>query len=397
MPGEKRSSVERTGPSHKSHVDKEITMPDATQEPGKTTVGDGLPESPLVGSSYVGAAITGTSFGYAGVSGLSQPRVAPPGTTGAKSPLASDGVFGEGQHGVHGLNGAGSGTTPKFGCGALGESDNGYGVYGASKTASGVYGTSGSGHLAGEFAGDVDVSGSLTAGTLTVGESLTAPIGNFKGAIAAASAIFTGTVSVQGTADVNNITITGNLAADNITATGKLAANNITATGTLTLAASTIDVTGNATVTGTLTAQDVLLSGSDCAEDFEVAGAEQIEPGTVVVFDCEGALRQSTEPYNNRVAGVISGAGNYRPGLILGRGSSCSEVKAPVALIGRVYCKVDADAAPIAVGDMLTSSHTPGHAMKVMDPLKGFGSVIGKALRPLESGKSLLPILVMLQ
>jgi len=329
------------------------------------------------------------------------PRVEPPGTSSASPPLASDGVFGEGQHGVHGVNGAGSGATPKFGCGALGESDSGYGVYGASLTASGIYGTSGSGHLAGEFAGDVDVSGILTAGTVTVGEILTAPIGNFKGAIAAASAIFTGTVSIQGTADVNNIAVTGNFAANSITASGDLTATNIHATSTL--AAVNIFASGEATVLGTLTAKDVLLSGdvsvsgSDCAEDFEVADAEQIEPGTVVVFDREGAIRQSTEPYNKRVAGVISGAGSYRPGVILGRDSSCSEVKAPVALIGRVYCKVDADAAPIAVGDMLTSSHTPGHAMKVMDPRKGFGSVIGKALRPLKSGKSLLPILVMLQ
>jgi hypothetical protein len=46
---------------------------------------------------------------------------------------------------------------------------------------------------------------------------------------------------------------------------------------------------------------------------------------------------------------------------------------------------------------MLTTSPTPGHAMKAIDPLKAFGSVIGKALRPLDSGQGLMPILVNLQ
>ena len=63
----------------------------------------------------------------------------------------------------------------------------------------------------------------------------------------------------------------------------------------------------------------------------------------------------------------------------------------------RFYCKVDADAGPIAVGDLLTTSDTPGHAMRVADPYQGLGAVIGKALRPLLTGRTLLPILVALQ
>jgi hypothetical protein len=45
----------------------------------------------------------------------------------------------------------------------------------------------------------------------------------------------------------------------------------------------------------------------------------------------------------------------------------------------------------------LTTSPTPGHAMKADDASRTFGSVIGKALRPLESGQTLIPILVALQ
>jgi hypothetical protein len=71
--------------------------------------------------------------------------------------------------------------------------------------------------------------------------------------------------------------------------------------------------------------------------------------------------------------------------------------RVPIALIGKVYCKVDAQYAPIEVGDLLTTSPTPGHAMKAEDPLQAFGSVIGKALRSLANGQGLLPVLVALQ
>jgi hypothetical protein len=69
----------------------------------------------------------------------------------------------------------------------------------------------------------------------------------------------------------------------------------------------------------------------------------------------------------------------------------------PVALLGKVYCKVDAECGSVDVGDLLTTSATPGHAMKAGDPLKAFGAVIGKALRPLQAGQGLIPILVALQ
>jgi hypothetical protein len=69
----------------------------------------------------------------------------------------------------------------------------------------------------------------------------------------------------------------------------------------------------------------------------------------------------------------------------------------PIALMGKVYCKVDASYGAIEVGDLLTTSPTPGHAMKADDPMKAFGSVIGKALRPLAIGEGLIPILIALQ
>ena len=71
--------------------------------------------------------------------------------------------------------------------------------------------------------------------------------------------------------------------------------------------------------------------------------------------------------------------------------------RVPVALVGKVFCKVDARDVAIEVGDLLTTSPTPGHAMKAADPLQAFGTVIGKALRPLQAGQGLIPILVSLQ
>lgn len=148
---------------------------------------------------------------------------------------------------------------------------------------------------------------------------------------------------------------------------------------------------GDVEVTG-----DIRLTNADCAEDFEIFGAEPIEPGTVMVVGEEGAMHQSHKAYDKCVAGVISGAGGYKPAIVLDKQPPQSNRK-PIALLGKVFCKVDASFAPVEVGDLLTTSDTPGHAMKAVDPLKAFGAVIGKALRPLRDGQELIPILIALQ
>ncbi len=154
---------------------------------------------------------------------------------------------------------------------------------------------------------------------------------------------------------------------------------------------------GNVHVTGNLSVErDITLTNADCAEEFDVSSGEGVEPGTVMVIDQKGALRQSEKAYDKRVAGVISGAGNYKPGIILGKQESENN-RMPIALVGKVYCKVDAQYSSIEVGDLLTTSPTLGHAMKADDPFRAFGSVIGKALRPLADGQGLIPILIALQ
>jgi hypothetical protein len=146
---------------------------------------------------------------------------------------------------------------------------------------------------------------------------------------------------------------------------------------------------GDVEVTG-----DIRLTNADFAEDFDIAGCG--EPGTVMVLNQEGALRESHQAYDKRVAGVVSGAGRFKPGIVLDRHESQSK-RLPIALLGKVYCKVEAQSAPIKVGDLLTTSGTLGHAMKACDPRKAFGAVIGKALQPWPSGQGFIPILIALQ
>lgn len=148
---------------------------------------------------------------------------------------------------------------------------------------------------------------------------------------------------------------------------------------------------GDLQVTGNIQ----MLGGGDCAEDFDVLNLTTTEPGSVMVLDDGGGVRVCDREYDTRVAGVISGAGTYSPALILDR-QAPSANRLPLALLGKVFCKVDATRIPVAIGDLLTTSLTPGHAMKAADPHRSFGAVIGKALQGCVGEHGLIPILVAL-
>jgi hypothetical protein len=141
-----------------------------------------------------------------------------------------------------------------------------------------------------------------------------------------------------------------------------------------------------------------IIGGSDIAEPFEIAGTD-IEPGIVVSIDSQrpGQLRIADLRYDRTVAGIISGAGGIRPGLTLQQDDSIADGTYPVAITGRVYCWVDAAYGPIEPGDLLTTSDTPGHAMKVSDYDKAQGAILGKAMSALDEGKGLVLVLVTLQ
>jgi hypothetical protein len=145
-----------------------------------------------------------------------------------------------------------------------------------------------------------------------------------------------------------------------------------------------------------------ITGGADLSEKFDVAAEKDesdIEPGMVVAIDAKnpGKLQVSRRAYDRRVAGVISGAGGVQPGMTLGQEGTLADGKHPVALSGRVYVRVDASYGAIKPGDLLTSSPTPGHAMKASISAKAQGAIIGKAMTGLNSGKALVLALITLQ
>jgi hypothetical protein len=149
-----------------------------------------------------------------------------------------------------------------------------------------------------------------------------------------------------------------------------------------------------------------ITGGSDFSENFDVnhgpassEGTAKIEAGMVVVIDPAnpGKLTLSARAYDRRVAGIISGAGGVKPGMMMSQEGTLADGQHPVALSGRVYCRVDASQGAVEPGDLLTTSSTPGHAMKVADAMKAQGAIIGKAMTGLKEGKGLVLVLVTLQ
>ncbi|GAB4325779.1 MAG: hypothetical protein Kow0059_21940 [Candidatus Sumerlaeia bacterium] len=155
---------------------------------------------------------------------------------------------------------------------------------------------------------------------------------------------------------------------------------------------------------GRITTQELQITGgSDLSEHFTVREDEvglTPQPGMVVCIDPDhpGELTVSTRPYDRTVAGVISGAGGVRTGLMMGQqGKAEADGAHAVALTGRVYVWADASFGPIAPGDLLTTSATPGHAMKVSDHAQAQGAILGKAMSRLDEGRGLVLVLVSLQ
>jgi hypothetical protein len=145
-----------------------------------------------------------------------------------------------------------------------------------------------------------------------------------------------------------------------------------------------------------------ITGGADLSEQFQI-GAQDAKsspsPGMVVSIDPEnpGELVVSNKAYDRRVAGIISGAGGVKPGMLMGQKGSKADGSHPVALTGRVYCYADASNDPIEPGDLLTTSDTPGHAMKVTDYAQTQGAILGKAMTGLNEEKGLILVLVALQ
>jgi hypothetical protein len=154
---------------------------------------------------------------------------------------------------------------------------------------------------------------------------------------------------------------------------------------------SALDVVGDVTVSGNISAKY-----QDLAE--WVAAALAISPGTVVIQNPNGinSVIPSTESYDTRVAGVVSA----NPGIVLGE---AGDGKVRVATTGRVKVHADASHAPIRAGDLLVTSDKEGTAMR-SEPIEVAGvkihrpgTLIGKALEPLNGGEGEILVLLSLQ
>jgi len=190
-----------------------------------------------------------------------------------------------------------------------------------------------------------------------------------------------------------------NLKADNVVAMDNSTGNVGIGTSPTTYR---LDVNGNANVTGNMNATGTITGGNIVAKYQDVAewvqSSQALPAGTVVVLDQtkSNQVIASSVSYDTRVAGVIS----LQPGIALGENGAG---KVLVATTGRVKVKVDAKAGPIHVGDLLVTSDKEGVAQK-SEPLSlgGVqihrpGTLIGKALEPLEKGTGEILVLLSLQ
>jgi hypothetical protein len=158
-----------------------------------------------------------------------------------------------------------------------------------------------------------------------------------------------------------------------------------------------LDVNGAAHVGGDMTVDgNIAAKYQDVAE--WVPSTQRLSAGTVVILNpsATNSVQASLKSYDTSVAGVVSA----RPGIALGEGG---DGKVLVATTGRVRVKVDATRAPIHVGDLLVTSDVPGTAMKSQPvdvggvQLHRPGTLIGKALEPLDKGVGEILVLLSLQ
>ena len=159
-----------------------------------------------------------------------------------------------------------------------------------------------------------------------------------------------------------------------------------------------LDRVGQLLVTGSVVTPVLQITGgADVAEPFKMS-SEDIPKGSVVIIDeqNQGHLKLSDGAYDRRVAGIVSGANGINPGISISQ-QGALEGGQNVALSGRVYVLADASTGAIRPGDLLTTSDTPGHAMKVADYARAQGAVIGKAMSAMTEGKGMVLVLVTLQ
>ncbi len=120
--------------------------------------------------------------------------------------------------------------------------------------------------------------------------------------------------------------------------------------------------------------------------------AEGLEPGETLVIGMDGKLAESTRPYQRTLVGVYS----TRPGFVGGQPvDEVLEGHVPLAIAGIVPVKATTENGIIQSGDLLTTSSTPGRAMRATSSEPG--TILGKALSPLADAEGVVDVLIMLR
>ena len=89
-------------------------------------------------------------------------------------------------------------------------------------------------------------------------------------------------------------------------------------------------------------------------------------------------------------------ANGIHPGIALQQ-EGALEGGQNVALSGRVYVRADTSNGAIKPGDLLTTSSSPGRAMKVTNHTRAAGAILGKAMTGLSKDNGMVLVLVTLQ
>jgi len=317
----------------------------------------------ITGNNPTGTGVAGSSSTVVGVYGVSGSGRGVQGNS-----VTGEGVYGfsQGNNGVHGLSVGNAGYSAVWGE----NTGNGYGVRGTSASFEGVHGET----SAGNAAAVAGINLNTSSGSGVFGESRGAGVG-----------VWGKSVSFEG---VHGETSSGNAAA--------VAGINLS-TGPGLYGESRGGGYAGYFVGPVRVCTLQIYGGCDLAEPFPMKEAE-IDKGSVVVIDDEhpGRLKMSDQPYDTRVAGIVSGAKGINPGVSLSQ-QGVIEGGQNVALSGRVYVLADASDGMIKPGDLLTTSSTPGHAMKVANHAKAQGAILGKAMSSLKEGKGMVLVLVTLQ
>jgi len=235
---------------------------------------------------------------------------------------------------------------------------------------------------------------SLTGAGATLTSTFTTP-GTFDYMTALGTTSSNTVISTYGTLDTSNGTLKANLlTTDKVGAPSGAGSGSASISGWWAVQASSqIDFslgtlkslsldagteTTDATIRGrwTLTgASRMQATYADLAEYYE--GDKEYEPGTVLVFGGDKEVTTTTTINDTRSAGVVS----TDPAYVMNHEQT--GIRVCLALAGRVPCKV---IGRVKKGDMLTTSATPGYAVKALNPT--LGAVLGKALEDKDYGEA---------